>query len=87
MAFILSLVALIVLSPFKLRTISNAKDKEGNLLPDEMRLSKYGKFLRSTSLNKLPELWNIYKGDLSVAGDGYNSDNQEKLLFSRVVTA
>ena len=43
----------------KFRTMSNARDKDGNLLPDEKRLNKYGKFLRSTSLDELPELINI----------------------------
>ena len=43
----------------KFRTMSNAKDKTGNLLPDDVRLNKYGKFLRSTSLDELPELINI----------------------------
>lgn len=52
----------------KLRTMSNAKDKEGNLLPDEKRLTKYGKFLRSTSLDELPELINILKGEMSIVG-------------------
>ncbi len=52
----------------KFRTMSNAKDKDGNLLPDEARLNKYGKFLRSTSLDELPELINIFLGDLSVVG-------------------
>ena len=52
----------------KLRTMSNAKDKEGNLLPDDIRLNKYGKFLRSTSLDELPELINILKGDMSIVG-------------------
>ena len=52
----------------KFRTMSNAKDKDGNLLPDEVRLNKYGKFLRSTSLDELPELWNILKGDMSIVG-------------------
>ena len=52
----------------KFRTMSNAKDKEGNLLPDDVRLNKYGKFLRSTSLDELPELINILKGDMSIVG-------------------
>ena len=52
----------------KLRTMSNAKDKDGNLLPDEKRLTKYGKFLRSTSLDELPELINILKGEMSIVG-------------------
>ena len=52
----------------KFRTMTNEKDKEGNLLPDEQRLTAYGKFLRSTSLDELTELWNILKGDLSLIG-------------------
>jgi len=52
----------------KFRTMSNAKDKDGNLLPDDVRLNKYGKFLRSTSLDELPELFNILKGDMAVVG-------------------
>lgn len=99
--FILSLFALIVLSPvliilivlgfvfmkgnpfftqlrpgkdekifrlIKFRTMTNQKDKEGNFLPDQARLTKYGKFLRSTSLDELPELFNILIGDMSVVG-------------------
>ena len=99
--FILSLMALIVLSPIllvlivvgaismkgnpfftqerpgknekifkliKFRTMSNAKDKDGKLLPDDVRLNKYGKFLRNTSLDELPELINIVKGDMSIIG-------------------
>ncbi len=101
MDFILSLIALVILSPIliiliilgaiimkgnpfftqqrpgkdekifnliKLRTMTNEKDKDGNLLPDETRLNKYGKFLRSTSLDELPELINILKGDMSIVG-------------------
>ena len=52
----------------KFRTMSNAKDKEGNLLPDSERLNKYGRFLRSTSLDELGELWNILIGDMSIVG-------------------
>ena len=52
----------------KFRTMSNAKDKEENLLPDDIRLNKYGRFLRSTSLDELPELINIVIGDLAICG-------------------
>ena len=52
----------------KFRTMTNAKDKDGNLLPDEKRLIKYGKILRSTSLDELPELLNIIKGDMALVG-------------------
>ena len=53
---------------YKFRTMTNAKDKKGKLLPDEKRLTKFGKFLRSTSLDELPELFNILKGDMSFIG-------------------
>ena len=52
----------------KFRTMSNAKDADGNLLPDEKRLGAYGKFIRSTSLDELPSLINILRGDLSIVG-------------------
>ena len=52
----------------KFRTMSNKRDKEGNLLPDDVRLNGYGKFLRSTSLDELPELLNILAGDMSIVG-------------------
>ena len=52
----------------KFRSMNNKKDSNGNLLSDDVRLSKYGRILRSTSLNELPELWNILKGDMSVVG-------------------
>ena len=99
--FILSLFAIILLSPFllillilgsiymrgnpfffqerpgknekvfriiKFRSMNNKKDRNGNLLPDEVRLNKSGKFLRNTSLDELPELFNILKGDMSIIG-------------------
>ncbi len=52
----------------KFRTMDNRKDKDGNLLPDDVRLNKYGRILRSTSLDELPELINILKGDMSIVG-------------------
>lgn len=52
----------------KFRTMNNKKDADGNLLPDEQRLTRYGKFLRSTSLDELGELLNILKGDMSIVG-------------------
>lgn len=52
----------------KFRTMTNEKDEDGNPLPDEVRLNKYGKFLRSTSLDELPEAINILVGDMSVIG-------------------
>lgn len=99
--FILSLIALVILSPiilviailvriklgspvifkqkrpglnekiftlYKFRTMTDAKDENGNLLPDNIRLTKFGKILRSTSLDELPELFNILKGDMSIVG-------------------
>lgn len=99
--FILSLIALIILSPvfliivilvriklgspiifkqerpgkdekiftlYKFRTMTDKKDEKGNLLPDSERLTKFGKALRSTSLDELPELFNILKGDMSIVG-------------------
>ena len=101
MDFVLSLLAIIVLSPvllvvavlvrtklgspvlfkqerpgkdekifklYKFRTMTDEKDENGNLLPDEVRLTKFGKLLRSTSLDELPELFNILKGDMSIVG-------------------
>lgn len=52
----------------KFRSMSNKKDKNGNLLPDDMRLNKYGRLLRGTSLDELPELFNILLGQLSIVG-------------------
>lgn len=53
---------------YKFRSMTDAKDKNGELLPDEIRLTAFGKKLRSTSLDELPELFNILKGDMSVVG-------------------
>ena len=71
----------------KFRTMDNRKNKEGKLLPDEVRLNKYGRFLRATSLDELPELANIVKGDMSIVGprplaviylDYYNAEEKKR---------
>lgn len=71
----------------KFRTMDNRKDKDGKLLPDEVRLNGYGKFLRSTSLDELPELFNIIKGDMAIVGprpllvrylDRYNEEQKHR---------
>ena len=53
---------------YKFRTMTNERDKDGILLSDEVRLTKFGKLLRSTSLDELPSLWNVLKGDMSLVG-------------------
>jgi len=53
---------------YKFRTMTNECDKDGILLPDALRLNKFGKFLRSTSLDELPSLWNVLKSDMSLVG-------------------
>lgn len=71
----------------KFRTMDNRKDKDGNLLPDEVRLNKYGRFLRSSSLDELPEIINILKGDMAIIGprpllvrylDRYNEEQHHR---------
>lgn len=53
---------------YKFRTMTNKRDKDGHLLPDEIRLTKFGKLLRKSSMDELPELINIIKGDMSIVG-------------------
>ena len=65
----------------KFRTMTNVKDKDGKLLPDDKRLIPYGKLLRSTSLDELPELFNILKGERGIIETTKNNAD-----FSRVVT-
>ena len=66
----------------KFRSMDNRKDKDGNLLPDEVRLNGYGLFLRKTSLDELPEAFNIIKGDRGIIGT-----TKKNIDFSSVVTA
>ena len=53
---------------YKFRSMTDGRDENGELLPDEIRLTRFGRILRSTSLDELPELWNILKGDMSIVG-------------------
>lgn len=57
-----------IFNMYKFRTMTDARDEKGNLLPDEIRLTKFGKALRVTSLDELPEIFNILKGDMSLIG-------------------
>ena len=66
----------------KFRTMDNRRNKNGDLLPDNVRLNRYGKFLRSTSLDELPELINIIKGDSGIIGT-----TKKNLDFTRVSLA
>lgn len=77
----------IIFKLIKFRTMDNRKDKNGKLLPDDVRLNKYGRFLRSTSLDELPEVFNIIKGDMSIIGprpllvsylDRYNKEQHHR---------
>ena len=75
----------------KFRTMTNDKDADGNLLPDEQRFTKFGKWLRSSSLDELPELLNIIKGDMAVIGprplppvyDDYYTEEEKKRFLVR----
>jgi lipopolysaccharide/colanic/teichoic acid biosynthesis glycosyltransferase len=53
---------------YKFRSMTNARDADGNLLPDEKRLTAFGKFLRASSLDEFPELWNVLRGEMSIVG-------------------
>lgn len=57
-----------IFTMYKFRTMTDEKDKNGNLLSDKDRLTKFGRFLRSTSLDEIPELWNVLKGEMSLVG-------------------
>lgn len=57
-----------IFTMYKFRTMTDERDEKGELLPDSIRLTKFGKVLRSTSLDELPELFNVFKGDMSVVG-------------------
>ncbi len=73
---------------YKFRTMTDARDEEGNLLPDEIRLTKFGKLLRATSLDELPEIWLILKGNMSIVGErDIIVTTKKNIVFSRVVAA
>ena len=67
---------------YKFRSMSDARDENGDLLPDDVRLTKFGRFLRSTSLDELPEAFNIIKGDSGIIGT-----TKKNLDFTRVSLA
>ena len=80
---------------YKFRTMSNALSDNGELLPDQFRLTRFGRFLRSTSLDELPNLWTIIKGDMSIVGPRpllmeylplYNSDQAKRHLVKPGLT-
>jgi len=80
---------------YKFRTMSNERNDKSELLPDQMRLSRFGRFLRSTSLDELPNLWTIIKGDMSIVGPRpllmeylplYNSEQAKRHLVKPGLT-
>ena len=73
---------------YKFRTMTDARDENGNLLPDEVRLTKFGRALRATSLDELPEVFNILKGEMSLVGErDIIVTTKKNIVFSRVVAA
>lgn len=73
---------------YKFRTMTDQKNANGNLLPDDVRLTKFGKMLRATSLDELPEAFNILRGDMSVIGDrDIIGTTKKNLDFTRVLAA
>ena len=72
---------------YKFRSMTNEVGENGWLLPEEKRLTSFGRFIRKTSLDELPELFNILRGDMSIIGDGCIIETTKKSIdFSRVVT-
>ncbi len=68
-----------IFNMYKFRSMSDARDKNGKLLPDEKRLGRFGKILRATSLDELPEVFNILKGDMSIIGPRPQLDRKSTL--------
>ena len=72
---------------FKFHTMSEKRDEQGNLLPDDQRLTRFGRFLRSTSLDELPELFNILRGEMSLVGAKALADGISAAVFARTIAA
>ena len=70
----------------KFKTMTDECDVNGNLLPDEMRLTKVGKFVRSTSIDELPQFWNVFKGDMSIIGPRPHMLVHDKEYMSEIAT-
>ncbi len=68
---------------YKFRTMTDARDGQANLLPDDIRLTRFGKFLRSSSLDELPELYNILRGEMSFDRPAAFADAISSIVFSR----